>query len=282
MFRYTNQAMEFRSPSSHQGEGTALTPGGAALTFTSNNHRSWHPVMASTGRDKLTRAILAPGTMNAPFDNYMGSQTMYCSDCHGSNTLGETSVPDGGEDGKPWGPHGSENEFLLIGKWDQSTGTPCTGVNCNFESRSDQQNDLCFKCHNRFAYAFDNGTFRNNATGFSGTSGENWHLLHLDRMGRVKCNWCHVAVPHGWKNKGLLANLNDVGPEANLPPGTEVPLSMSPTGVTQPYVNGPYYNGAVNKIVSFAMSGQWITDSCGSSSGQVGLQWMQSSCNNLP
>ena len=25
--------------------------------------------------------------------------------------------------------------------------------------------------------------------------------------------WCHVAVPHGWKNKSLLVNLNDVGPE---------------------------------------------------------------------
>jgi len=282
MFIYTNQAMEFRSPSSHQGEGTALTPGGAALTYTNNNHRSWHPVMESTGRNALTRAILTPDTLHAPFDNYMGTQTMYCSDCHGSNTIGETSVPDGGEDGKPWGPHGSENEFLLIGKWDQTTGTPCLGTNCNYESRSDQQNDLCFKCHNRFAYAFDNGNFRNNATGFSDATGANWHLLHLERMGRVKCNWCHVAVPHGWKNKGLLTNLNDVGPEANLPPGTEISLSVGPTGTTQPYINGPYYNGAVSKIVTFAVSGQWQSADCGSSSGQVGLQWMQSSCNNLP
>lgn len=282
MFNYTNQAMEFRAPSSHQGEGTGITPSGADINFTNNNHRSWHPVMNSTGRDKATRAILSANTMHYPFDNFMGSQTMYCSDCHGSNTATTTSVPDGGENGKPWGPHGSENEFILIGKWDQTTGTSCNGVNCNFEPRSDQQNDLCFKCHNRFAYANDNGTLRNNSSGFSGADGENWHLLHLDRMGRVKCNWCHVAVPHGWKNKGLLANLNDVGAEANLGPGTEIPLSIGPTGITQPYVNGPYYNGAVNKIVNFAVSGQWLTADCGSSSGQVGLQWMQSSCNNLP
>ena len=282
VFRYTNQAMEFRAPTAHQGEGTALTPSGAAFNFTTNNHRSWHPVMEATGRDRLTRGILSAGTMNVPFDNFMGTQTMYCSDCHGANTAAASSVPDGGEDGKPWGPHGSENEFILIGKWDQTTGTTCNGVNCNFENRSDQQNDLCFNCHNRFAYAFDNGNFRNNATGFSDASGENWHLLHLDRMGRVKCNWCHVAVPHGWKNKGLLTNLNDVGMEANLPPGTEVPLSISPQGVVQPYVNGPYYNGAVSKILTFAVSGQWQTSDCGSSAGQVGLQWMQSSCNNLP
>lgn len=282
LFNFTNQAMEFRSPTSHQGEGTALTPSGAGFNFTNNNHRSWHPVMEATGRDRATRAVLASNTMHFPFDNFMGTQTMYCSDCHGSNTTGNTSVPDGGENGKPWGPHGSENEFILIGKWDQTTGTVCNGANCNFESRGDQQNDLCFKCHNRFAYADDNGTLRNNSSGFSGIDGENWHLLHLDRMGRVKCNWCHVAVPHGWKNKGLLVNLNDVGLEANLAPGTEINLPVSPTGVTQPYINGPYYNGAVNKIVNFAVSGQWQTADCGSSAGQVGLQWMQSSCNNLP
>ena len=282
MFNYTNQAMEFRAPTTHQGEGTGLTPGGAASNFTNNNHRSWHPVMDATGRDRLTRGILSSNTMHFPFDNFMGTQTMYCSDCHGSNTTGNSSVPDGGENGKPWGPHGSENEFILIGKWDQTTGTPCNGVNCGFESRSDQQNDLCFKCHNRFAYAFDNGNFRNNASGFSGTDGGNWHLLHLDRMGRVKCNWCHVAVPHGWKNKGLLVNLNDVGPEANMAPGTEIPTQISPAQVIQPYVNGPYYNGAVNKIVNFALSGQWLEADCGSSSGQVGREWMESSCNNLP
>ena len=282
MFRYTNQAMELHAPTTHQGEGTSATPSGAHINYTANNHRSWHPVVNETGRNKLTRAIQTTNIMEFPFDNFMGGQTMYCSDCHGSNTATGTVVPDGGENGKPWGPHGSENEFILVGKWDQTTGTPCNGINCNFETRSDQQNDLCFKCHNRFAYALDNGNFRNNSSGFSGSDGENWHLLHLDRMGRVKCNWCHVAVPHGWKNKGLLVNLNDVGPEANMAPGTEVTLPVNNVGVTQPYVNGPYYNGAVNKIVNFATSGQWTTADCGSASGQVGVEWMTTSCNNLP
>lgn len=148
--------------------------------------------------------------------------------------------------------------------------------------RFDQQSDLCFKCHNRFAYAFDNGNFRNNSSGFSDATGENWHLLHLDRIGRVKCSWCRVAVPHGWKNKGLLVNLYDVGMEASMVPGTEVPLPVNGGGVTQPYNNGPYYNGAVNKIVNFATSGQWTVADCGSASGQTGLQWMTGSCNNLP
>lgn len=282
VFRFTNQAMEFNSPVSHQGERTAVTPGGADINFSNNNHRSWHPVMRETGRSNLSRAISSANTMIYPFDNFVGSQTMYCSDCHGANISSSTSAPDGGENGVPRGPHGSENEFLLIGKWDSTTGTACNGINCNFEFRNDQQNDLCFKCHNRFAYANDNGNFRNNASGFSGPTGENWHLLHLDRLGRVKCNWCHVAVPHGWKNKGLLTNLNDVGQEVGLSPGTEVTLPVNQSGITQPYVNGPYYNGAVNKIVNFAISGQWQTSDCGSSSGQAGMQWMQTSCNNLP
>ena len=280
--QYTNQAMEFNSPEGHKGEGTSLTPSGAHLTYSINNHRSWHPVVAGTGRDKLTRAIVSSNVFEFPFDNFAGTQTMYCSDCHGSNTALNTVVPDGGENGKPWGPHGSENDFLLKGKWDRTTGTPCNGVNCNPEPRADQQNDLCFKCHNRFAYAFDNGNFRDNSSGFSGPDGANSHLQHLDLLGRMKCTWCHVAVPHGWKNKALLVNLNDVGTEANLPPGTQVPLPVDGSGVTQPYDNAPYYLGAVNKIVSFATSGQWQANDCGSATGQVGAQWMTTSCNNLP
>lgn len=282
MNQYTDQAMEFNAPQGHQGEGTSMSAGGAGINYSTNNHRSWHPVMGSTGRDKLTRGITASNVFEFPFDNFTGSQTMYCSDCHGSNTSIGTVVPDGGENGKAWGPHGSENDFLLTGKWDRYTGTPCNGANCAFEPRGDQQADLCFKCHNRFAYAFDNGNFRSNSSGFSGPDGENGHLQHLDLLGRIKCTWCHVAVPHGWKNKALLVNLNDVGSEGGMAPGTEVPLSVDNNGVTRPYDNGPYYLGAVNKVVNFATSGQWQADDCGSSSGQVGLPWMTSSCNNLP
>ena len=46
----------------------------------------------------------------------------------------------------------------------------------------------------------------------------NLHAFHTDKIERIRCNWCHVAVPHGWKNKALLVNLNDVGEEAGQPP----------------------------------------------------------------
>ena len=58
------------------------------------------------------------------------------------------------------------------------------------------------------------------SSGFGGSRDANLHIYHADRIGEVRCSWCHVAVPHGWKNKALLVNLNDVGPEAGLPAGT--------------------------------------------------------------
>ena len=120
--QYTNQAIEFQAPLSHKGQVTT-TDSGAAAAYSTNNHRSWHPVMDNTGR--------TAGIRNANANNWLtpwngaanvGSQTMYCSDCHGSNTAAGTSAPTGGENGNPWGPHGSENDFLLKGTWDQGTG----------------------------------------------------------------------------------------------------------------------------------------------------------------
>lgn len=100
----------------------------------------------------------------------------------------------------------------------------------------------------------------------------------------MRCNWCHVAVPHGWKNKAFLANLNDVGPEAGLAPGTQVR-----NNTTAAYNVGPYYMNAVLKVRRFAPSGQWQQADCGSAgapgNGQSGRDWMRDSnenCSNPP
>jgi len=282
MTQYTNQAMEYNSPDGHMGEGTSSTPGGAHPSWAINNHRSWHPVMKPTGRTKSVRGISRNNIWKAPFDNHVGTQTMYCTDCHGNDTAIGTAVPSGGENGRPWGPHGSENEFILKGKWDKYTGTPCDGKDCTFEPRTDQEDDLCFKCHNIYNYALENKTFEDDSSGWSKSDGENLHQFHLDEVDRLKCNWCHVAVPHGWKNKALLVNLNDVGPEAGLPAGTEIDLHPSGSKTTTPYFKGPYYNGAILKIISFAISGNWDEDNCGSKTGETGEDWMKDTCDNLP
>jgi hypothetical protein len=267
--QYTNQAKEFQAPFTHKGEPSTADSGSAAA-FTTSNHRAWHPVIDSTGRTPAVRGGLSANNWNLPWRNAVGDQTMYCTDCHGSNVSSATSVtPDGGENGNPWGPHGSGNNFILKGLWNTSTGT------------GQQTTGLCFKCHSYNVYATNSGT----RTGFFLTDkGEDGHSFHADKIGRLRCNWCHVAVPHGWKNKAFLVNLNDVGQEAGLAPGTQVR-----NNTTAAYNQQPYYMNSVLKIRNFRPSGQWRASDCGSAgapgNGQSGRDWMRDSsenCQNAP
>ena len=258
---YTDQAMEFQAPLADQGD-----PGG--------NYRSWHPVMAATGRTTGIRSADANNWL-PPFNNpgLIGAQTMYCSDCHGSDTDPGTIIPQGGEDGAPWGPHGSNNDFILKGEW-------------TFQTGNGRPDDICFKCHDYNRYATRDG--EGIPSGFGGDRDENLHAWHADEIlndgGAWRCTFCHVAVPHGWQNKAFLVNLNDVGPEVGLPAGTQVRNNTSAT-----YTNGPYYLGSVLKVVNFAPSGAWSENDCGSigtpGNGQTGRDWMRDSneaCNEIP
>ncbi|MBI1966081.1 MAG: hypothetical protein HYS46_07525 [Betaproteobacteria bacterium] len=272
--QYTNQAKEFQAPISHKGEVTT-TDSGAGSAFPTNNHRSWHPVMDDTGRTPAVRGGLSANNWNLPWRNAVGTQTMYCTDCHGSNVASATSViPDGGENGNPWGPHGSNNDFILKGQWNNLTGT------------GQQATGLCFKCHSYTIYA----TRARVRTGFWLTDkNEDGHSFHADKIGSMRCNWCHVAVPHGWKNKALLVNLNDAGPEAGQPGNAEWRMNAS----NQAYNQEPYYLNAKLKVRSFAASGSWIATNCGSrNTGPFfgtnanntlnGKDWMGAVCSNPP
>jgi len=254
--QYTNQAMEFQAPIGDTGE-----PGG--------NHRSWHPVIAETGRSAAARNMSASTNLFlAPWNGTanIGSQTMYCSDCHGSTTANGTVVPSGTS---PWGPHGSSNDFILKGTWDATSGA--------------NNSALCFRCHNHTNYATEanEGDRAGFESGFGGPRDTNLHAFHAKQLNtNLRCSWCHVAVPHGWKNKAFLVNLNDVGPEAGLAPGTEVSI----TGNASYYDQGPYYLNAKLKILNFATSGNWAEGNCGSSGSipdqrGTGRDWMRNVCN---
>ncbi|WP_292932686.1 multiheme c-type cytochrome [Noviherbaspirillum sp.] len=259
---YTNQAKEFQTPSGHEGPATNVcinmgTAAGAAAAYNNCNHRSWHPVMNATGRTTTTRGMSAGNPWLAPWNNQVGSNTMYCSDCHGSNVTSTTSViPDNADNGNPWGPHGSGNDFLLKGAW-----TDTNGGNANL---------ICFKCHAKANYTSRNDTGRK--TGFydRSTGKGNLHNYHVDRIGReLRCTWCHIAVPHGWKNKAFLVNLNDLGPEVGKTAGTAAPAGS--------YTNGPYYYKAVLRVTTFAKSGAWADTDCG------GKDYMRNTmCNSPP
>jgi hypothetical protein len=272
---YTNQAREFQAPASHKGEVTAANTG-AGSSYGTNNHRSWHPVMDNTGRTATSSSAF-----RSPWGNAIGTQTMYCSDCHGSNTADNSVVPPGGDNGTPWGPHGSANDFLLKGVWNNTVGANNRGDN------GPTANGLCFKCHNPNTYANRNGS---GTTGFFNSGKGNLHAFHTDKIGRIRCNWCHVAVPHGWKNKALLVNLNDVGEEGGQPGGNrEWRFNAS----TQAFNQQPYYLNAKLKVRTFAASGAWVDTHCGSNNSaltfgsngndtQNGKDWMQDVCSNPP
>lgn len=313
--RYTNQAMEFQAPAGHDADGTAAGTGARTGSWscsfsggggggmgggggggggmgsssfsgtcnaTNNNHRGWHPVMAATGRTPAIRSIAAGSTdiFLPPWDIGMGTQTMYCTDCHGSSVEGATGVPIAGENGNPWGPHGSNYDFLLKGRWNTLTGS------------GQAPEGLCFKCHNYNDYSCG-GTESSggggmgwshmggggmgmgttcpsspNDSGFSSTINNNLHVFHNQVIGKMRCNWCHAAVPHGWKNKALLVNILDIGPEVGMPVGTQA--------ASIPYTRGPYYRNAMLPVVTFAPSGLWTANNCG------GQSWMWGSCNNPP
>jgi hypothetical protein len=300
MTRFTDQAMEFQAPHpgttgrTNFGPFKGLRPGcattnasecgtgacvclGTERSYEGNNWRSWHPVMAATGRTTALRGT-STSMFKWPWRDHIGTQTMYCSDCHGASTVAGTVDPNCasapsdttqapnpacGENVRPWGPHGSENNFLLKGTWDQNTTMTST-------------NALCVKCHNPTSSTrFNDGGDRGNL-----------HSYHQEKIGKIRCTWCHIAVPHGWKNRSFLVNLNDVGPEVGLPKGTQVRngSAWKNTG----YTNGPYYLNAMLKIRSFP-SGIWTEGNCGSAgtpgNGQTGRDWMRDSsesCNSPP
>jgi predicted CXXCH cytochrome family protein len=271
--QFTNQAKEFQAPLAHRGEGTT-TDSGAGSLYATANHRSWHPVMEATGRTLAVRRISLGNPWRSPWSNDVGAQTMYCSDCHGGNVSSPTSViPNGGENGEPWGPHGSDNDFLLKGAWNSASPA------------------LCFKCHEQQVYSPTGDTRKDDRnTGFCCRGGDQLHWYHWKQIGgTLKCNWCHVAVPHGWKNKALLVNLNDVGPEAGQPGNAEWRMNAS----GHAYNQEPYYMNAKLKVRNFATSGNWTEANCGSNSSATafgananstatGRDWMRAVCTNPP
>lgn len=271
--RYTDQGMEFQAPTGDKGE---KTPGSVGVNA---NHRSWHPVIDSTGRTAAMRKQNNNTAMDhrnflAPWNNTsginVGNQTMYCSDCHGSDTALQTVEPTGGENGSPWGPHGSSNNFILKGTWNNETGAAGAA-----------DTGICFKCHdwNWYGNQASAPTTALGASGYSGvTAGMgagcnnlvygaiNMHVGHANQLGRpLECTWCHVAVPHGWKNKQLLIDVSAAAPDGCA---GAVPCTADP------YVQQGYLGGG--GAVTWRVSGEWTVNDCG------GQAWMAGAggCNN--
>lgn len=186
--------------------------------------KSYHPVINSRNdnpnADKATVSAAADSSYVSPFDQASagGVQTLYCSDCHSNDD--QTGAK---------GPHGSSVSKLLTANGDA----------------------LCANCHDSDQYQSDTGAVSLNS-GFSciapaadctATTGlssyrNNLHLLHAKQTGVDNvCSDCHVKIPHGWRNKALLANLGDPdleGLQARYYPNAKITINnMAASGAWQ-------------------------------------------------
>lgn len=150
------------------------------------NNKSIHPI-TGVGKNtfKFTRgatvydyssSLIVGGTAPAQ------TITIGCIECHSNKD------PLTGEAG-PKGPHGSNVWPILWAPYNQTTGMSTTSGH------------LCFKCHSFTTYASETTKDNWRITGFSDGS-KNLHSYHVSRKD-VPCTGCHVAVPHGYKNKHL-------------------------------------------------------------------------------
>ncbi|MBU4242704.1 MAG: hypothetical protein KKF52_05735 [Nanoarchaeota archaeon] len=139
-----------------------------ALQFNTSNP-SAHPVEAG----------LTASSSSALTITYMtgwqsvGTQTMYCSDCHGE------------DGGTVKGPHGSDRDNILEGYWPKNAAAAFYTLG-NVDS-----NCLCINCHV--------------VTNTNDVHEDNNHSTS-------KCVNCHVGLPHGINRKRLIAYVADLAP----------------------------------------------------------------------
>lgn len=164
-----------------------------------------------------------------------GTQTMYCSDCHGTEN---TSTPQG--------PHGSGNIFMLKGEggasnnyafWPREaangTGNYFTLKRLRDNTNTSQSKLLCKKCHN----VYPGGSYTNKSVG----GFYNYvHDKHYDKefandyggfsrstAGDVPCVACHSPIPHGSARSRLIGYITD-----------PAPYTISISGDTFPVISG--------------------------------------------
>ncbi|MBI5193521.1 MAG: cytochrome C, partial [Nitrospirae bacterium] len=129
---------------------------------------------------------LTSSQMSSPWTTNVGNQTMYCSDCHGTDAEASTD---------PKGPHGSSYKYMLKGTgkyWPtKSDGSTLWRLNTTDAQNTDL---FCKNCHPIY-----DGSWKNNA--HSGMASRNPYCVN-----------CHVAVPHGSKRSRLIGYNSDPAP----------------------------------------------------------------------
>lgn len=191
----------------HSSNAFGIVPNGVSSIVTSSGisstdqamefspmNRSAHPVVSElnsqTGSSAPKR--LDALQMSAEWSQ-VGTQTMYCSDCHGND---EATSPT-----SPQGPHGSASRGMLTGRgqlWPTNGAGQLWRLLDVKDNVGGWQNDMfCANCHPMVS----GGTFLNNV-----------HNEAEHQEPDVTCVTCHVAVPHGAQRSRLIGYASDVPP----------------------------------------------------------------------
>lgn len=159
-----------------------------AMEFNPNN-KSAHPVVVGLSSQTGSTAPkpLVALQMSAPWATNLGTQTMYCSDCHGADN--EAS-------GDPKGPHGANVKYMLKGtnkQWPANAAGALFTLR-NYKTNASPDKVMCLNCH---ADTIASNNVHSNSHHIATT---------------VYCVSCHVAVPHGSKRSRLIAYNTDLAP----------------------------------------------------------------------
>ncbi len=194
------------------GISTLIGPSGGVITDQARevnpNNLSYHPVVAGTGNYPLLTNKLGP-----PWNVNVGTQTMYCSDCHGDDDVT-----------MPMGPHGSNNKFLL------KKGTWPAKADGTLWKLSDRTNTalFCKMCH-PLGGTNTGGTWGSRTWG-SSTGADNAVHSQWNHQGYT-CVTCHSAVPHGASRNRLIALASDPAPyDYNNNSAQVTSFTFSPSG----------------------------------------------------
>jgi len=149
---------------------------------------SFHPVELNLGDGSSGSSALDADQMLAPWKvgtltDTQGTKTMYCSDCHGSETSSD-----------PAGPHGSTNPKILKGRWpDNSSGVLWTLADADAtKANSFDTECLCLNCHPVYPWQNEGHSYSSHLSAY--------------------CVRCHVGLPHGSANGRLIAYSSDSAP----------------------------------------------------------------------
>jgi hypothetical protein len=201
-----------------QNIGTTMITGltDTAREFNPSNFSVHNVTGQSIGMQEAFTVGSDPYTWQAPQSaaflktSWTADSMMTCTDCHTNAQESATQAI---------GPHGSSAAWI-IAPWGSNTTIAdwkTTTISTTRASGMSNDTNICAKCHTNLDTAND------------------IHPSH-NSPARGQCNYCHTAVPHGWRRPRLIGYTTD-GPYSSARLSAIALRNYSPTGWNKAYCN---------------------------------------------